>query len=141
MQSNTNGENQQHTNKTVAEGIVDVKSKDNKEEKFHDESELVCKEDKQEGKPEVNQNKHNTETVNAVENQNEMEPQNDCGKDTAEEIEKLFVSAIENEDETEKDFSRLQWQLPLTTCGVYVTYTLDAGAQANILPQRIYFFS
>ena len=69
----------------------------------------------------------------------EMVPEDDHGKDTAEEAEELFISAIENEGETESDFSRSQWQLPLKTCGMYVTYTLDTGVQANILPQHIYY--
>ena len=101
----------------------------------------MCKGDKLEGKPEVNQNEHNAETVNAGDNQKETTPKDDCGKDTADKIEELFVSAIENEGETESDFSRSQWQLPLKTCGMYVTYTLDTGAQANILPQHIYYSS
>ena len=62
-----------------------------------------------------------------------MAPKDECGKDTAEEIEELFVSAIENKGETGSDFSRSQWQLPLKTCGMYITYMLDTGAQANIL--------
>ena len=78
----------------------------------------MCKEDKQEGKPEVNQNEHNTEKVNAGDNQKKMAPYNDCGKDTAEEVEERFVSAIEIECETENDFSRSQWQLPLKTCSL-----------------------
>ena len=101
---------------------------------------LCVKEDKQEGKPEVNQNEHNAETVNAGDNQKETAPKDDCGKDTAEETEELFISAIENERETDSDFSRSQWQLPLKTCGMYVTYTLDTGVQANILPQHIYYY-
>ena len=99
----------------------------------------MYKEDKQEWKPEENQNEHDTETVNAGDNQKEMAPKDDCGKDTAEEVEELFVSAIENEGETESDLSRSQWQLPLKTCGMYVSYTLDTGAQVNILPQHIYY--
>ena len=67
-----------------------------------------------------------------------MAPNDDCGKDTAEEIEELFVSAIENEGETESDVSTSQWQLPLKTCGFYVTYTLDISTQAKIFPQHIY---
>ena len=106
---------------------------------MYDEPELVCKEDKQEEKAEVNQNEHITERVNAGDNQKEMAPKDDHGKDTAEEAEELFISAIENEGETESDFSRSQWQLPLKMCGMYVTYTLDTGAQANILPQHIYY--
>ena len=77
--------------------------------------------------------------VNAGHNQKEMTPKGDHSKDTAEEAEELFISAIENEGETESDFSRSQWQLPLKTCGMYVTYTLDTGAQSNILPQHIYY--
>ena len=53
-QSNTNSEDQQDTDKSIDESIVDVKS-DSKEEKLYDEPELVCKEDKQEEKAEVNQ--------------------------------------------------------------------------------------
>ena len=106
---------------------------------MYDEPELVCKEDKQEEKAEVNQYEHITERVNAGDNQKEMVPKGDHGKDTAEEVEELFISAIENEGETESDFSRSQWQLPLKTCGMYVTYTLDMGVQANILPQHIYY--
>ena len=64
-QSNKNSEDQQDTDKTIDDDIVDPKSADNKEEKLYDEPQLVCKEDKREGKPEVNQNEHNTETVNA----------------------------------------------------------------------------
>ena len=131
-QSNTNSEDQQDTDKSIDESIVDVKS-DNKEEKLYDEPELVCKEDKQEEKAEVNQNEHITERVNAGDNQKEIAPEDDHGNDTAEEAEELFISAIENEGETESDFSRSQWQLPLKTCAMYVTYTLDTGAQANIL--------
>ena len=70
-QSNTNSDDQQNTDKTIDEVIVDVKSEDNKE---NDEPELVCKEDKQEGKPEMNQNEHNTATVNAGDNQKKMAP-------------------------------------------------------------------
>ena len=137
-QSNTNSEDQQDTDKSIDESIVDVKS-DNKEEKLYDEPELMYKEDKQEEKAEVNQYEHITARVNAGDNQTEMAPKGDHSKDTAEEAEELFISAIENEGETESDFSRSQWQLPLKTCGMYVTYTLDTGAQANILPQRIYY--
>ena len=86
-QSNANSEDQQDTDKTINEGIVDAKSEDNKEEKFYDEPELVCKEDKQQGKPKVIQNQDNTEPVNAEDNQKEIAPKDDCGKDTAEEIE------------------------------------------------------
>ena len=82
--------------------------------------ELVYKEDKQEEKAEVNQYEHITERVNAGDNQKEMAPKDDHGKDTAEEAEELFTSAIENEGETESDFSRSQWQLPLKTCGMYM---------------------
>ena len=154
-QSNTNSEDQQDTAKSIDESIVDVKSdnkeeklydepelvckEDKQEEKLYDEPELVCKEDKQEEKAEVNQYEHITERVNAGDNQKEMAPKGDHSKDTAEEDEELFISAIENEGETESDFSRSQWQLPLKTCGMYVTYTLDTGAQANILPQHIYY--
>ena len=137
-QSNTNSEDQQDTDKSIDESIVDVKS-DNKEEKLYDEPELVYKEDKQEEKAEVNQYEHITERVNAGDNHKEMAPKGDHSKDTAEEAEELFISAIENEGETESDFSRSQWQLPLKTCGMYVTYTLDTGAQANILPLHIYY--
>ena len=56
-QSNTNSEDQQDTDKSIDESIVDVKS-DNKEEKLYDEPELVYKEDKQEEKAEVNQYEH-----------------------------------------------------------------------------------
>ena len=63
----------------------------------------------------------------------------DCGKDTAEAIEELSISAIEKEGETESDFSRSQWQLPLKMCGMYVTYISDTGSQSNILPQHIYY--
>ena len=67
----------------------------------------------------MNQNEHNAETVNAGDNQKEMAPKDDHGKDTAEETEELFVSAIENEGETESDFSRSQLrQLPLKMCGM-----------------------
>ena len=123
-QSNTNSDDQQNTDETIDEAIIDVKSEVNKEEKLHDEPELVFKEDKQEGKPKVNQNEHNAETMNAGDNQKEMAPKDDCGQDTAEETEELFVSALENQGETESDFSRSQWQLPLKTFGMYVTYTL-----------------
>ena len=139
-QSNTNSEDQQDTDKSIDESIVDVKS-DNKEEKLYDEPELVYKEDTQEEKAEVNQHEHVTERVNAGDNQEEMAPKGDHSKGTAEEAEELFISAIEKEGETESDFSRSQWQLPLKTCGMYVTHTLDMGAQANILPQHIYYSS
>ena len=82
-QSNTNSEDQQDTNVTITEGIVAAKSEDNKEEKFLDEPELVCKEDKQEGNPEVNKNEHDAETLNAGDNQTEMATKNHRGKDTA----------------------------------------------------------
>ena len=75
-------EDQQDTDKSIDESIVDVKS-DNKEEKLYDEPELVCKEDKQEEKAEVNQNEHITERVNAGDNQKEMAPKDDHGKNTA----------------------------------------------------------
>ena len=42
----------------------------------------MCNEDK----PKVNQNEHNTETVNAGDNQKEMTPKDDCGEETTEEI-------------------------------------------------------
>ena len=138
-QSNTDSDDQQNTDETTDEVIVDVKSEVNKEEKLYDKPELVCNEDKQEGKPEVDQNEHNAKAVNTGDNQKEMAPKDDCGKDTTEEIEERFVFAIENEGETESDFSRSQWQLPLKMCGMYVSYTLDIGAQANILPQLIYY--
>ena len=108
-QSHRYSDDQQNTDKTIDEGIVDAKSEDNKKEKFYDEPQLVYKEDKQEWKPEENQNEHNTETVNAGDNQKEMAPKDDCGKDTVEEVEELFVSAIEIEGETESDFSRSKW--------------------------------
>ena len=118
-QSNTSSEEQQGTDKSIDESIVDVKS-DNKEEKLYDEPELVCKEDTHEEKTEVNQYEHINERVNAGDNQKEMAPKGDHSKDTAEKAEELFISAIENEGETESDFSRSQWQLPLKTCGMYV---------------------
>ena len=62
-QSNTDSDDQQNTDKTIDEGIVDAKSEDNKKEKFYDEPQLVYKEDRQEWKPEENQNEHNTETI------------------------------------------------------------------------------
>ena len=130
-QSNTDSEEQQDTDKSINESIVDVKS-DNKEEKLYDEPELVCKEDKQEEKAEVNQNEHITERVNAGDNQKEMAPKDDHGKDTAEEAEELFMSAIENEGETESDFSRSQWHLPLKTCGMYVTQVPKLISSLNI---------
>ena len=59
----------------------------------------------------MNQSEHSTARVNAGNNQKEMAPKDDHGKDTAEEAEELFISAIENEGETESDFSTSQWQL------------------------------
>ena len=90
---------------------------------------------------EVSEFSENSEfsTSPAGDNQKEMAPKDDHGKDIAEEAEELFISAIENEGETESDFSRSQWQLPLKTCGMYVTYTSDTGAPADILPQHIYY--
>ena len=106
---------------------------------MYDEPELICKEDKQEKKAELKKIENITVRVNAGANQTEMAPKVDHGKDTAEEAEELFISAIENEGETESDFSRSRWQLPLKMCGMYVTCTLDTGAQTNILPQHIYY--
>ena len=54
---------------------------------MYGEPELVRKEDKQEEKAEVNQNEHITERVNAGDNQKEMAPKDDHGKDMAEEAE------------------------------------------------------
>ena len=42
---------QQDTDKYIDEGIVDVTTEDNKEDKLHDEPELVCKETNRRGNP------------------------------------------------------------------------------------------
>ena len=65
--------------------------------KLSDEPELVCEEDKQEGRLEVIQNEHNAETLNSGDNQKEIAPKDDNGKNTAEDIEESFLSAIQNE--------------------------------------------
>ena len=49
-----------------------AKSEDNQEEKFYDKPELVYKKDKQEGKPEVNQNEDYTEALNAGDRWHQM---------------------------------------------------------------------
>ena len=64
---------------------------------MYDEPELVCKEDKQEKKAEVNQNEHITERVNEGDNQKEMAPKNDHGNQNEHITER--VNAGDNEKE------------------------------------------
>ena len=94
-----------------------------------DEPELVCKEDKQEGKPKVNQNEHNLERLNAGDNQKEIVVM-------IQQKRLEIISAIENEGETESDFSRSRLQLPLKTCGMYVTFTLSSPVNIILIQMK-----
>ena len=74
---------------------------------------------------------HNEETLNKLCDEPGVHQQDPDNND-----DELFVAAID--DEGLNDVAQSQWQVPLLTSGMYVTYTLDTSAMCNVLPQNVY---
>ena len=74
---------------------------------------------------------HNEETLNKLCDEPGVHEQDPDNND-----DELFLAAIDGEGLD--DVAQSQWQLPLLTSGMYVTYTSDTGAMCNVLPQNVY---
>ena len=106
-----------------------MSTQNNADETQNEHTDILSTEDN--NQESTNAGVHNEEILNKLCDEpgvHERDPDNNDDE--------LFVAAID--DEGLDDVAQSQWQLPLLTSGMYVTYTLDTSAMCNVLPQNVY---